>query len=115
MHSTGGEPPGIGWRAGAAVVGVMLARFFPRSTVMAVSFALLALLTLPAVSAQEAPLPPEEPVADPTARPDTLGICDGIVRAVTQIGERIYLGGTFTKVGTDCSDPATIVTSRYLV
>jgi hypothetical protein len=52
---------------------------------------------------------------DPVPAAGTVSVCDGTVYASAQIGSRIYIGGDFQKVGTDCGDASTVVTRPYLV
>lgn len=58
---------------------------------------------------------PAPRVPDPIAAGGTVSVCDGVVHASTQIGSRIYIGGDFQRVGTDCGNAATVVTRPYLV
>jgi hypothetical protein len=54
-------------------------------------------------------------VPDPVSAGGTVSVCDGVVYATTQIGNRIYIGGDFRTVGTDCGNASTLVTRPFLV
>jgi hypothetical protein len=57
---------------------------------------------------------PAKVVPEP-APAGAIGVCDGTVYASAQIGSRIYIGGDFQRVGTNCDDASTVLTRPYLV
>jgi hypothetical protein len=55
---------------------------------------------------------PAKVVPEPVPAAGTVSVCDGTVYATAQIGNRIYIGGDFQRVGTSCGNA---VTRPYLI